>query len=142
MDVVFLLLLFYLVFNGLYKGFSGFLLKSFGLFLGLYLAIPTYKVISPFLSTMFSGAFFLIDFLSFITVVVFILSTFLIAEKFVKKKLYRKKAVVITDRLLGGLLGFVVFILLLIILVKFESHNVIVDRLLSDSKIVELFKRI
>lgn len=142
MDTVLLLLFIYLVFNGVYKGFSGFILKSLGFVLGLYISLPAYKLLSVYLSKIFSGAFFLVDFLSFFTVFIFILSTFLLVEHILKKRLYRKKLIMVTDRVLGGFLGFTVFLLLLIFLVRLENHNIIVEKLLSDSKIVNIFKRI
>lgn len=142
MDTAFLLLLLYLVFNGIYRGFSGFILKSFGLLLGLYLSLPVYKFFSAYLSRIFSGSSFLLDFLSFLAIFLFIISTFLVMEGIIKKRLYRKKVLALTDRILGGVLGFSVFILLIIVLVRLESQNIIVSKLVADSKIVELFKKI
>lgn len=142
MDTVLLLLFIYLVFNGVYKGFSGFILKSLGFVLGLYISLPAYKFLSVYLSRIFSGTFFLVDFLSFFAIFIFILSTFLLFEHILKKRLYRKKMIMFTDRVLGGFLGFTVFLLLLIFLVRLESQNIIVEKMLSDSKIVNIFKRI
>lgn len=142
MDIVLLLLLLYLVFNGIYKGFSGFLLKILGLVIGLYISLPVYKFVSGYLSKIFSGTFFLLDFLSFFIIILFVLSTFLLMEHILKKRLYRKKVFAITDRVLGGFLGFAVFLFLLIFLIKLESQNVIVEKLLSDSKILDVVKRI
>lgn len=142
MDTVLLILLAYLVFNGVYKGFTGFILKTSGLVVGLYLSIPIYKTVASLMAKLFSAGVFLVDFISFMVVFVFIFSTFLLFEKFIKSKLYKKKMLAITDRLLGGLLGIVIFIFIVLTLVKLEPENVIVSKLVSDSKIVQMFKNI
>lgn len=142
MDTVLFLILVYFIFNGIYKGFTGFVLKSFGLIIGLYLSIPIYKTLSSLLAKIFSAGVFILDFVSFLSVFIFIISTFWIFEKVIKRKLYKRKTLAITDRLLGGLMGGFVFLLLVIILLRLESENVFVSKLLSDSKIVQLFKRI
>lgn len=142
MDTVLLVLLAYLVFNGAYKGFTGFTLKISGLVLGLYLSIPAYKAVASVLAKLFSAGVLLVDFVSFFAVFVLIFSTFLLFERFIKSRLYRKKMLAVTDRLLGAVLGVVVFMLVVLTLVRLESENVVVSKLVSDSKIVEMFKKI
>lgn len=142
MDIVLLILLVYLVFNGVYRGFSGLIFKTSGLVLGLYLSIPVYKTVSSVLVKLFSAGVFIIDFVSLLVVFILIFSTFLLFEMFIKSRLYKRKMLAITDRLLGGVLGILVFVFLVLIIVRLESENVIINKLVSDSKIVEMFKKI
>lgn len=142
MDLVLSLVFFYLVFNGFYKGFTGFVLKTIGFIVGVYISLPVYKLISPYFSKIFSGSFFLLDFFSFFLVFLVVLSTFVVVERLIKGKLYKRKRLALTDRVLGGMFGFFVFVFLVFFLMKFEKESPLAEKLLSKSKIVEIFKKI
>ncbi|MCX7738314.1 MAG: CvpA family protein [Hydrogenothermaceae bacterium] len=142
MDLFLFFVLLYLVFNGLYKGFSGLVLKSLGFVVGVYLSLPLYRFVSTQLSKIFSGSFFLMDFFSFFLIFLFVLSTFLVVERLLKGRLYKKRMIAIADRVLGGILGVLVFILLLVFLLRFENESPLAEKLLSSSKIVEMFRKI
>lgn len=141
MDLVLFFIFIYLLLNGLYRGFLGFIAKLLGFVVGLYLSIPFYKTLSGYLSKIFSGSFFFLDFLSFFLIFLFIVSTFTIFERVLKGKLYKRKMVVLTDRLLGAFVGVLSFLLIVFLLIKMQESNPLAKKLISQSKIVSMIKK-
>ncbi|MCX7761018.1 MAG: CvpA family protein [Hydrogenothermaceae bacterium] len=140
MDLILTVLFVYLLLQGVYRGFLGLFLNVAGFLLGLYISIPIYKTFSNFLSKFFSGSFFFLDFLAFFLIFVFVISTFIIVEKLLKLKIYKKRKIVITDKFMGASLGIVSFLLILFFLIKIESSSPLAEKLISQSKIISIFK--
>ncbi|MEZ0323341.1 MAG: CvpA family protein [Hydrogenothermaceae bacterium] len=141
-DLILTILFVYLLLQGLYRGFLGIFLKVGGLLLGLYISIPVYKTFSNFLSRFFSGSFFLLDFLAFFIIFLFVLSSFILIEKLIKSRIYKKRKIFILDKFIGVSLGIVSFVLIIIFLTKLESSSLLAQKLLSESKIISIFKNI
>lgn len=141
-DLILGLFFVYLFINGVYRGFFNIFIRLSGFLVGVFLGYLLYKPFSIILAKVFSGNILILDFLSFAFIVFIVLGFSIIIEKVLKRYLYSIKYVKLGDRLLGGVLSLVGFIIIILILSDVKNKNKVANILISKSKIIQTVEKI
>ncbi|WP_457640599.1 CvpA family protein [Persephonella sp.] len=139
LDIILLLFFIYLVFTGLYNGFTQIFIKGIGFLTGAYVGITFSRDLSVFLQKYFHADRVLLEFFSFFLIFVFIFSIFLLINSIVKRELKSRKKISIVDKLAGGIAGVIFFAVIIFLINTLLQKNPTLKELTSNSKIVKLF---
>ena len=141
LDFILVLAFLYFLLLGIYRGFLNLVFKFLGFFSGIFVGITFYKPFSSILSNIFSASPSVINFLSFLLIILAVMGFSLIVEKVLKRFIYSKKYIKLGDRILGGVLGIFVFVACVLFLVNLKEKNEIANTLLSKSQIVSFISK-
>lgn len=141
LDLILMLVFLYFFILGVYRGFINLVFKFAGFVSGLFVGSLLYKPFSFFLSKIFSANISVVNFLSFFLIILIVIGFFLIFEKFTKRYIYKKRYVKIGDRVLGGVLGVLIFVFTLFLLQEVKDKNPIANSLISKSQIVSFISK-
>ncbi|MFN3786907.1 CvpA family protein [Sulfurihydrogenibium azorense] len=141
LDFILVLAFLYFLLLGIYRGFLNLVFKFVGFFSGIFIGIAFYKPFSSILSSIFSASSSVVNFLSFLLIILAVVGFSLIIEKMLKRFIYKKKYVKLGDRVLGGVLGIFVFITCILFLANLKEKNEIANTLLSKSQIVSFISK-
>ncbi|PMP61885.1 MAG: hypothetical protein C0198_04400 [Sulfurihydrogenibium sp.] len=140
-DLILILAFLYFFLLGIYRGFINLFFKFLGFLGGVFLGSLFYKPFSSVLSNFFNGNPVIVNFLSFVVIVLLVIGFFIIMEKFLKMFVYKHRTVKIGDRVLGGFLGIMVFVATLLLLQNLKEKNSIANSLISKSQIISLISK-
>ncbi len=142
LDIIFSLIFLYLVIVGVYKGFVDLFFKFLGIGIGFFIAILWHKELSTYLSRYFQGNEVFIDFLAFIFLFLLIFSFFMVLNSILSRYVYRLAFFAFVDKILGLILGLIVFFLIMYSMYVLSISNDAVYELMQNSRIYKHFERI
>ncbi|MDQ7055502.1 MAG: CvpA family protein [Persephonella sp.] len=140
-DVIFGVLLLYLVLVGAYRGFIELFVKSSGIGIGIFLSLKFSQPFSHFLSHYFKGSPMVIQFFSFSLILVTALSVSFVVYHFLRKIFLKRKRFSFWDKVLGASGGFLVFLIIISVIAHYSEKNRLLYDLTSSSKFVNLMRR-
>jgi uncharacterized membrane protein required for colicin V production len=141
-DFALFMLFIYLVFFSSIYGLTYVSIRIVGIIFGVILAIklsnPLADALSPYIQL--DKTFLKILAFSFI-VSLMVLLVFL-AKVFISNKLPESGKFFWIDRIAGGIVGFILYIVILITIVQYSQEYSMIKELTQNSKIIEVFKSI
>ncbi len=140
-DILLALIFLYLVIVGLYKGFVDLFFKFLGIGLGFFIAIVWHKELSVYLQKYFNGNTLIIDFLSFVFLFLLIFSFFMILNAILSRYITQITFFAFLDKILGLLLGILVFFLIMYSLYVLSISNDAIYEIMQNSKIYKEFEK-
>lgn len=141
-DVILLLSFFLLFLIGFHKGFLYILLHFISLYVSIYTALKFNKPLASFLKHYFNASGFLIKGLSFLFIVLFIVSLFSILHRLIDFFLRKRKKLELTNKIAGAITGILIGIFGIYMLIKYEGRSPLLQKIVSDSVIIKESKKI
>jgi membrane protein required for colicin V production len=141
LDLILVLAFLYFLLLGVYRGFINLIFKFLGFAGGVFVGSLFYKSFSSLLSKIFNSNPYIVNFLSFLIILMIITGFFILFEKFIKRFMYKKRYIKLGDRVLGGFLGLLIFFGTLFLLKELKEKNQIANSLISKSQIISLISK-
>ncbi|NPA53389.1 MAG: CvpA family protein [Aquificae bacterium] len=136
-DIFLGFLFLYLLFTGIHRGFVEIFIKVIIWGLGVLVAFQFSPLLSPFLSQYFNASETLLNFLSFLFLFLPFLGLTWWLNSYIHKHLKKKRSLSFLNKLLGGVLATIAFIILIIFLNEQSKQYSVLKDILSSSKIVK-----
>jgi len=142
-DVILILFSLTVILTGFHKGFFYLLFHSLSIFLGIYGALKFNTAMVSILKEYFNTNYIILKILSFLFILLFVVSTFMILHKFICDFLNRKfKYHSLIDRLAGTITGLIVSLIFIYGIYIFTKSNKTVNKIMSESTIISKIKEI
>jgi len=142
LDLLLFLFFLYLLFLGTHRGFVEILIKLTGIGAGVFLSLRFAPYISFFLSKYFHPDKLVLNLLSFLIIFIPIISLTVFINIYVQKHIRKKKFFSVADKVSGGFIATVFFIVFIFLLISESKHSYLLQEILKSSEIISFFNKL
>jgi uncharacterized membrane protein required for colicin V production len=142
-DVIFLLIIIFLFFLGLFRGFFYIVINFISIYVGIYLSIKFNPYVVKILANYFKADDIILKILSILFIFLFSVSTFSLIHKLLEKLINKSKILTWGNRILGAFTGVLVGIIsIYYIVILIQTNKKLEEITLKNSKTYEIIKKI